>query len=107
MRRHEVQCPNLLEKGLEKMQDKRLRLPPGYILDMSDTDVLVLRRSNGSSVAAFSARGADPTELRKAAEEDLCNLAARDETLPNMLVLGKTRTTARVRPAQRGTSRRH
>ena len=105
MRRREVQCPNLLGKGLGKMQYKRMRLPPGYILDMSDSDVLVLRRSDGSSVAAFSARGADPTELRRAAEEDRRNLAVRDEPLPN--VLKKTRPAARLGLAQRGTSRRH
>ena len=87
------------------MQDKRLRLPPGYILDMSDSDVLVLRRSDGSSVAAFSAWGADPTEVRRAVEEDLCNLAAKDERLPN--VLRKTRPAARLRSPQRGTSHRH
>ena len=87
------------------MQDKRLRLPPGYILDMSDSDVLVLRRSDGSSVAAFSAWGADPLEVRRAAEEDRCNLAAKDERLAN--VLRKTRTAARLRSAQRGTRRRH
>ncbi len=52
------------------MQDKRLVLPPGYVLDVCDPDVVVLRRSDGSSVAAFSARGANPTEVRRAAEED-------------------------------------
>ncbi len=70
MRQREVHCPNLLGKGLGKMQDKRLRLPPGYVLDMSDPDVLVLRHSDGTSVAAFSARSADPKEIRRAAEED-------------------------------------
>ncbi len=82
-----------------------MRLPPGYVLDMSDSDVLVLRRSDGSSVAAFSARGADPTQLRKVAEEDQRNLSLRDEPLPNML--GKARLAARSSLAQRGTSRRH
>ena len=105
MRRREVQCQNLLGKGLEKMQEKRMRLPPGYILDMSDSDVLVLRRSDGSSVAAFSAWGADPIEVRRAAEEDRRNLAVRDERLPN--VQRKTRTAARLRAPRRGTSRRH
>jgi hypothetical protein len=70
MRQRELQCPNLLGKDLGKMQDKPLRLLPGYVLDSSDPDVLLLRRSDGSSVAAFSARGADPKAVRKAAEED-------------------------------------
>ena len=52
------------------MQDKPLELPLGYVLDASNPDVLVLRRSDGSSVAAFSARGADPTEVCRVAEED-------------------------------------
>jgi hypothetical protein len=52
------------------MQDKPLELPPGYLLDASDPDVLILRRSDGSSVAAFSARGADPTEMCGVAEKD-------------------------------------
>jgi hypothetical protein len=88
------------------MQNKRLQLPPSYILDMSDSDVLVLRRSDGSSVAAFSARGADPMELRRVAEEDRLILAATNERLPN--VLRKARTAARLRPSPRGTlHRRH
>lgn len=52
------------------MQDKPLVLPSSYVLDASDPDVLVLRRSDGSSVAAFSTRGVDPTEVCRAAEED-------------------------------------
>ncbi len=72
MRRREVQCPNLgKEIGVQrKMQDKPSVLPPGYVLDVSDPDVLVLRRSDGSSVAAFSAHGADPTEVCRVDEED-------------------------------------
>jgi hypothetical protein len=107
MRYLKVQCPNLgKERGVVKMQDKPLGLPRGYILDASDTAALVLRRLDGSSVAAFSARGVDPTEIRKTAEEDLRNLAERDERLPS--VLRNTRTATRVRPPQRGTApRRH
>ena len=36
---------------------KELRLPPGYSLDLSDPDVLVLRCPHGTAVARFSARG--------------------------------------------------
>jgi hypothetical protein len=34
------------------------RLPPGYRLDHSDPDVLVLRCPQGTAVARFSAQGA-------------------------------------------------
>jgi hypothetical protein len=34
------------------------RLPPGYVLERSDPDVLVLRCSQGTAIARFSARGA-------------------------------------------------
>ncbi len=34
------------------------RLPPGYSLDLSDPEVLVLRDAQGAAVARFSARGA-------------------------------------------------
>jgi hypothetical protein len=106
MRQRELQCANLgKEPGAGKVKDKPLRLPPGYVLDFSDPDVLVLRRSDGSSVAAFSALGADPTEVCRAAEEDRRNLAARDEPLLN--VLRKTRTAARLRLRRRRTPHRH
>ena len=34
------------------------RLPPGYSLDLSDPDVLVLRCPDGTAIARFSAQGA-------------------------------------------------
>jgi hypothetical protein len=37
---------------------REVRLPPGYSLDRSDPDVLVLRCPDGTTVARFSARGA-------------------------------------------------
>ncbi len=45
-------------------------VPSGYRLDESDSDVLVLRRQDGSFVAAFSARGATTEGIVEAAEED-------------------------------------
>jgi hypothetical protein len=46
------------------------KLPPGYRLDLiSDPDVIVLRRPDGTIVARFT-RFADPQEIRRAAEED-------------------------------------
>jgi hypothetical protein len=41
-----------------------------YYLDQSDPDVLILRRRDGSFVAAFSARGATKEGIIEAVEED-------------------------------------
>jgi hypothetical protein len=41
-----------------------------YFLDESDPDVVILRRQDGSFVAAFSARGARREGIVEAAEED-------------------------------------
>ncbi len=41
-----------------------------YLLDESDPDVLVLRRQDGTFVAAFSARGATKEGIVEAAEQD-------------------------------------
>jgi hypothetical protein len=45
-------------------------LEPSYFLDESDPDILILRRSDGSFVAAFSAQGATAEGIRETAEED-------------------------------------
>jgi hypothetical protein len=52
------------------------RLPPGYGLQM-DPDELVLRRADGSMVAAFSGPGADPAEVEREAAKD-CWLSGED-----------------------------
>lgn len=44
-------------------------LPPQYTLEL-DSDILTLRRTDGSKVAVFSSRGATPEVIRLAAEED-------------------------------------
>ncbi len=41
-----------------------------YRLDESDPDILVLRRQDGSFVAAFSALGARSEDILEAAKED-------------------------------------
>ena len=41
-----------------------------YYIDESDPDVVVLRRQDGSFVAAFSARGATTEGILEAAKED-------------------------------------
>jgi len=46
---------------------KELRLPPGYSLDHSDPDVLVLRCPHGKAVARFSAWGATAEAIEREA----------------------------------------
>jgi hypothetical protein len=48
-----------------------------YHLDESDPDILVLRRQDGTFVAAFSARGATRDGITQAAKEDYQALLAR------------------------------
>ena len=56
--------------GYEGTDDhSTLWLPFGYYLDR-DADLLILRRSDGSFVAAFSALGADLFEVELRAWED-------------------------------------
>ena len=43
------------------------RLPPGYVLDRSDPDVLVLRGPHGAAVARFSTRGATAEAVEREA----------------------------------------
>jgi hypothetical protein len=50
---------------------EELRFPTfDYYLDESDPDVAILRRQDGSFVAAFSARGATKEGIVDAAKED-------------------------------------
>jgi hypothetical protein len=52
-------------------------LPKHYLLDESDPDIVVLRRDDGTFVAAFSARGATREGLVEAAREDYGALIGR------------------------------
>ena len=45
-------------------------LPPNYYLDESDPDIITLRRSDGTFVAAFSAQGATRAGIVEAALQD-------------------------------------
>ena len=45
------------------------RLPPGYSLDHSDPDVLVLRCPHGKAVARFSAWGATAEAIEREARK--------------------------------------
>jgi hypothetical protein len=51
-------------------------LPTSYYLDESDPDILVLRRQDGTFVAAFSAWGATREGIVEAAKEDYFALLA-------------------------------
>jgi hypothetical protein len=50
-------------------QAGEMPLPPGYDLEYG-ADVLLLRRADGSMVAAFSARGVSQSEVTSLAEGD-------------------------------------
>ncbi len=53
------------------MSREELRLPKfDYYLDKSDPDVVILRRQDGTFVAAFSAQGATKEGIVEAAKED-------------------------------------
>jgi hypothetical protein len=57
--------------GVESVEEDEPLLPKfDYHLDESDPDILVLRRQDGSFVAAFSARGATKEGIAEAANED-------------------------------------
>jgi hypothetical protein len=49
-------------------------LPKFYYLDESDPDILLLRRQDGSFVAAFSAQGATMEGIVEGAKEDYWKL---------------------------------
>jgi hypothetical protein len=55
--------------ALEAHRAGKLYLPPGYGVQYG-ADVLLLRRDDGSVVAAFSARGLTPSEVTRTAEAD-------------------------------------
>jgi hypothetical protein len=60
------------ERGIEEWE-----LPASYYLDESDPDILILRRQDGTYVAAFSAQGATKEGIVEAAKEDYKRLLQR------------------------------
>jgi hypothetical protein len=44
---------------------REVRLPPGYTLERSDPDVLVLRCPDGTAIARFSAQGATAEAIER------------------------------------------
>jgi hypothetical protein len=51
----------------EEGSSKEVRLPPGYSLERSDPDVMVLLCPHGKAVARFSARGATAEAIEQEA----------------------------------------
>ncbi len=68
-----LRCMRRDEGQTEGSNEGSPRLPPGYSLEAKGPDLLVLRRPDGSVVAAFafSAFGPTPESIRETAEEDL------------------------------------
>jgi hypothetical protein len=56
--------------GGESVEDEPLLAKFDYYIDESDPDIVILRRQDGSFVAAFSARGATREGIVEAARED-------------------------------------
>ena len=52
------------------MEDEPLFAKFDYYLDESDPDIVILRRQDGSFVAAFSAQGATREGILEAAKDD-------------------------------------
>jgi hypothetical protein len=61
--------------------NERVPLPRYYFLDESDPDILILRRQDGTPVAAFSSSGATREGIVEAAKEDYQRLL-REGVLP-------------------------
>jgi hypothetical protein len=73
MLRHNTKRGDLLKAGLggvESVEDEPLFAKFDYYLDESDPDIVILRRQDGTFVAAFSARGATTEGIAEAAKED-------------------------------------
>jgi hypothetical protein len=56
-----------------------------YYLDESDSDILILRRQDGSFVAAFSASGATREDIVEAAREDYWQLIQAHRSAPDQM----------------------
>ena len=65
-----------------------------YYLDESDPDIVVLRRQNGSFVAAFSARGATREGIVEAAREDYGKLVEANTKSPALREEGHQKRSA-------------
>ena len=71
-----------------------------YYLDESDPDIVILRRQDGSFVAAFSARGATKEGIVEAAREDYWELVQAHANTPTQKIqqrLSSNLTTSPIR----------
>jgi hypothetical protein len=75
--------------GGESVENEPLLPKFDYYLDESDPDILVLRRQDGSFVAAFSAQGATREGIVEAAREDYRELIEAHADYLNLQVENK------------------
>ena len=76
------------------MEDEPLLAKFDYYLDESDPDIVVLRRQDGSFVAAFSARGATREGVVEAAKEDYGRLMEANADLLGLRESGDRQRSA-------------
>ncbi len=65
-----------------------------YYLDESDPDILLLRRQDGSFVAAFSAQGATREGIVEAAKEDYWKVIEANAEILDLREEGERRNSA-------------
>jgi hypothetical protein len=71
--------PTPTKRGHRDKDKREGRLPKfDYYLDESNPDILILRRQDGTFVAAFSARGVTKEGIVEAAKEDYRQLVEAD-----------------------------
>jgi hypothetical protein len=71
----------LVAKARARENVEELRFPKAnYYLDESDPDMVVLRRQDGTFVAAFSAQGATKEGIVEAATQDYAALGQKSST---------------------------
>ena len=76
------------------MEDEPLFAKFDYYIDESDPDIVVLRRQDGSFVAAFSARGATREGIVEAAKEDYWRLLEANSECLGLLKAGDRQRSA-------------
>jgi hypothetical protein len=82
------------ELGVEIVEDEPLLAKFDYYLDESDPDIVVLRRQDGTFVAAFSARGATREGIVEAAKEDYRRLIESNAECLGLLEAGDRQRSA-------------
>ena len=76
---HHIDVPGNITEGDYRGVEDLTRLPAfNYYLDESDPDIAILRRQDGSFVAAFSTQGATKEGIVEAAKDDYRALLTRE-----------------------------